>query len=42
MSRVRRWAVQVAWLLVIWSLSVCLLGLAAWGMRVLMRAAGMS
>ena len=42
MSRVRRWAVQFAWLLVIWCLSVCFLGLAAWGMRVLMHAAGMS
>ena len=42
MSRVHRWAVQLAWLLAIWCLSVCLLGFAAWAMRGLMRAAGMS
>jgi hypothetical protein len=38
----RGWLKRVGWLLLIWTASVAALGLAALGMKLLMRAAGMS
>jgi hypothetical protein len=42
MTHLRRRAVQVGWLILIWVLSVGALGAAAWAMRILMRALGMA
>lgn len=36
------WWKRLGWLLVIWSVSVTVLALAAWLMRLLMRGAGLS
>lgn len=38
----RHWMRRVAWLLAIWAISVALLGVAAWGLRVIMQSIGMS
>jgi|GEM_PF-2348685 Protein of unknown function (DUF2474). len=38
----RQWLHRLVWLIAIWAASVAVLGLAAWGLRVLMRAIGMS
>jgi hypothetical protein len=37
-----RWQVKVGWLVLIWACSVGTLGIAAYAMKLLMRAAGMS
>lgn len=36
-----RWRVRLGWLVLIWGCSVGALGIAAYGMRILMRAAGL-
>lgn len=36
------WLKRIGWLLAIWSASVAALGVAAWLLRLLMRAAGLS
>lgn len=41
-ATVWRWARRVGWLVGIWVASVAVLGVAAWGLRLLMRAIGMS
>ena len=38
----RRWLSRLGWLALIWLASVAALGVVAWGLRLLMRAAGMS
>lgn len=38
----RQWLQRFGWLLIIWVLSVAVLGLAAWGLRLLMQSVGMS
>ena len=35
------WPKRVGWLLLIWAVSVATLGVAAWALRVIMRAVGM-
>jgi|JI6StandDraft_1071083.scaffolds.fasta_scaffold11435_6 hypothetical protein len=37
----RKWPVRLAWLVVIWACSVGALGLAAWLMKMAMRAGGL-
>ncbi|MES2756689.1 MAG: DUF2474 family protein [Pseudomonadota bacterium] len=39
--KARRWLSRFGWLLAIWAASVAALALAAWLMRLLMRAVGM-
>jgi hypothetical protein len=41
-SRLRRLVIRTGWMLLIWMLSVGGLGVAAWSMRLLMRAIGMA
>lgn len=41
MANARRMARQIGWMLLIWILSVAALGIAAYAMRLLMRAIGM-
>lgn len=41
-DRSARWPGRVGWLVLIWALSVAGLGLAAWLIRMFMRAAGMT
>jgi hypothetical protein len=38
----RLWLKRVGWLVVIWAASVCALGVLAYGLRLVMRAIGMS
>jgi Protein of unknown function (DUF2474) len=38
----RGWLRRLGWLVLIWLASVAALGVVAWGLRFLMRAAGMS
>jgi hypothetical protein len=42
MAPARHWGRRLAWLAGIWLASVAVLGVFAYGMRLLMRAAGMS
>lgn len=39
---VRKWLRRLGWLAGIWLASVAVLGLAAWALRLLMKAAGMT
>lgn len=41
-ARAGQWLKRVGWLVAIWLLSVAVLGLAAWGLRLLMQSIGMS
>lgn len=41
-ERAGRWLRRLGWLVVIWLASVAALGLVAWFLRLVMRAAGMS
>jgi len=41
-ATLRQWLHRLGWLCAIWVLSVAVLGLAAWGLRLLMQAIGMS
>ncbi|HLT99918.1 MAG TPA: DUF2474 domain-containing protein [Burkholderiaceae bacterium] len=38
----KQWFQRIMWLVAIWFLSIAVLGMAAWGLRVLMRSIGMS
>lgn len=40
--RWRRWLARTGWLVLIWAASVTVLGAAAWAMRLLMNAGGLS
>jgi hypothetical protein len=42
MSKVRTWSARIAWLVLIWAVSVAALLLAAWLLRLLMHGAGMT
>lgn len=38
----KQWFQRIMWLVAIWFVSIAVLGMAAWGLRVLMRSIGMS
>jgi len=41
-ATVRQWLQRMGWLVLIWLVSVAVLSLAAWGLRLLMVSVGMS
>ncbi|MFT0851759.1 DUF2474 domain-containing protein [Achromobacter sp. F4_2707] len=41
-ATLKQWLLRAGWLVLIWAASVAILGLAAWGLRLLMKSIGMS
>lgn len=41
-TTIRKWLRRLGWLVSIWLVSVAVIGVAAWALRLLMKAAGMT